>query len=197
MSKRIIVFVRTNSLLRQTIVKVDVQCKVVTLKLNFRNLEAIGLVKCWQTNSIYPFPEIDCLVCLCTLCMDIKCRARNLVENTFVTMRDGRDVMVSYYYHSYYYHSMFFNELYNQRLVERIKSCLNIKQPEKVIKIVPRFVEFSHQNRMFPRFTWSEFARSWLSCEAHVIKYEELLVNAPDASSRAIKEVDGRRDTGR
>ena len=108
-------------------------------------------------------------------------------KNTFVVIRDGRDIMVSYYYHC-----LFENEHFNGRLVERTKSRLKFTDINDIEKNLPRFMEFLFEDTMFPKFTWSEFVNSWINVDAYFIRYEDMLDDAVVNLDSAIRHVTGK-----
>ena len=61
----------------------------------------------------------------------------NDLKKAIVVLRDGRDVVVSYYYHSFFY-----NDLYNRRHVNRIKKQIKFDNYHNIKENLPRFIEF-------------------------------------------------------
>jgi len=57
------------------------------------------------------------------------------MKDVFVVFRDGRDVMVSFYFHSF-----FENELFNRSLVERMRRALPFSDFEAVESNLPKFI---------------------------------------------------------
>ncbi len=94
------------------------------------------------------------------------------LKNVFVVLRDGRDVMVSFYYHSY-----FKNERYNERLVEQTKKYCPFKDYNNIRENLPKFIEYKFTSRITtPGFTWSQFVNSWFDKNVcRFVKYENLL----------------------
>jgi len=106
------------------------------------------------------------------------------LKNVFVVLRDGRDVMVSFYFHSY-----FKNELYNHDLVDQMRMKLPFDDYNDVEKNLPRFIEYKFTKKWPPRFSWSQFVDNWIDREAAVIKYEELLQDPVTNVGKAIEKV--------
>jgi len=94
------------------------------------------------------------------------------MKNVFVVLRDGRDVMVSSYFHSF-----FKNELFNHTLVEKMRRKLPFNDYNDVKNNLPQFIEYKFTKKRPPRFTWSEFVESWLDKDVVFVKYENLLKN--------------------
>lgn len=110
----------------------------------------------------------------------------SLMNNVFVLHRDGRDVMVSFYFHSF-----FKNELYNHQLVDRMRRKLPFSDFNAIEYNLPKFIEFEFSKKQLFRFTWSEFVNSWYDKDTAVIKYENLLTNPVNELCQAIKKVTG------
>jgi hypothetical protein len=107
-------------------------------------------------------------------------------RNIAVVLRDGRDIVVSYYYHCY-----FENEHFNSRLVSRTKSKLNFDDPENVVENLPAFIDMVFSDPVFPTFTWSEFCFHWLDRNVVFVKYEDLLNDAASEVKAAAEQLTG------
>lgn len=94
------------------------------------------------------------------------------LKNVFCVMRDGRDVMVSFYFHSLFLREDWLN--YHEYVAT--SRALKISKPDNIQENLPRFIEYKFTTKNLPRFSWSEFARSWLNRDVPIIKYEEMLV---------------------
>jgi hypothetical protein len=106
------------------------------------------------------------------------------MKNVFVVLRDGRDIMVSFYFHSY-----FKNELFNHALVDRMRMKLPFNDYNNVEKNLPQFIDYKFTKKWPPRFTWSQFVDNWIDRDVSIVKYEELLQNPILSVSRAIEKV--------
>jgi hypothetical protein len=106
------------------------------------------------------------------------------MKNVFVVFRDGRDVMVSFYFHSY-----FKNELFNHVLVDRMKKRLPFSDYNNVEKNLPKFIEYKFTKKWPPRFTWGQFVDNWIDRDVANIKYEELLKEPDKAIRRTLEKV--------
>lgn len=73
-----------------------------------------------------------------------------------VVWRDGRDVMVSWYFHC-----LFPNEFGNDALVRRVRTNLGISNPNDIACNLPRFIEYSFTKQRSPAFSWKDFVRVW------------------------------------
>lgn len=75
--------------------------------------------------------------------------------DTVVVWRDGRDTMVSYYYHL-----CFDKPVTSAMAGNKLRSELGIRDPEDIQKYLPRFIEWAF-NGGYPRFTWADFVNHW------------------------------------
>lgn len=108
-------------------------------------------------------------------------RYRPIMTNSAVVWRDGRDVMVSWYYHR-----VVGNELSSASLTSETAKLLGVKDAQDIGKYLPRFIEHSFHAETQPRFSWSEFVDDWYDKEVFHTKYEDLLVDAASELGRAI-----------
>ncbi|MBN1522737.1 MAG: sulfotransferase domain-containing protein [Candidatus Aureabacteria bacterium] len=106
------------------------------------------------------------------------------MRNVFVVVRDGRDIMVSYYFHCF-----FKNDRYNDQLVEKTRKALPFDDYSDIRSNLPRFIEYKFSVRKHPRFTWKEFVESWQGKKACFVKYEDLLKDTLQTAGKAIQEV--------
>lgn len=110
------------------------------------------------------------------------------IKNVTCVVRDGRDVMVSYYYHS-----LFVAESkLNSHVVRKTKQDLRIDDPENVRENLGKFIEYKFSGKGFPRFTWVEFIDSWMGKNVPLVKYEDLLINATPELSRILNTLTGK-----
>lgn len=96
----------------------------------------------------------------------------DMYSNVCVMHRDGRDIMISAYYHFLYE-----NEWNHAPYVKRVREELGFKNVDDVKENLPDFIEwmnFGYSRGRF-RFTWPEFVFSWADKDVPAIKYEELL----------------------
>ena len=107
-------------------------------------------------------------------------------QNVFCIVRDGRDVMVSAYYHT-----LFHNDRNPPWAVEKRRSKMPFDDYENVKKNLPAFIDymFTKANRGLFHFRWDEFILSWIDKDVPIIRYESMLENAADALYTAIETV--------
>lgn len=93
--------------------------------------------------------------------------------DTIVLWRDGRDTMISYYYHM-----MVDKPMTSAMAGKKLRSQLGVTDPGDVEKYLPRFVEWACTEG-YPRFTWSDFVKTWHGNETVAFtSYESCLANA-------------------
>lgn len=91
-------------------------------------------------------------------------------------IRDGRDVMVSAYYHM-----LFNNDKNSAAAVTNKRALLNFEDFDDIQSNLPRFIEYMFTDYTKGRFhfSWSEFINSYYgNTNVHIVKYEDLLVDA-------------------
>ena len=82
-------------------------------------------------------------------------RKVNPKADTIVCWRDGRDTMVSFYYHL-----VFEKPNTSHKYSQKIKSDLDIKDPYNIDLYLPRFIEWTFEGG-YPGFSWADFVDMW------------------------------------
>lgn len=77
-------------------------------------------------------------------------------NKTIVLNRDGRDIMVSFYYHS-----LVKKPRVSDNEVDRITKDLDITDVSDIKSNLPRFIDYCFANRRYPYFTWTDFVNKW------------------------------------
>jgi len=93
------------------------------------------------------------------------------LKNVFCVIRDGRDVMISFYYHSLFLRE----DRLNYHEFDSTSRALKVSDPDNIQENLPRFIEHKFTAKKVPRFSWSEFILSWIDEDVPIIKYEEML----------------------
>lgn len=98
----------------------------------------------------------------------------NRFENVICVLRDGRDIMVSAYYHKLFYR----NDGKNW-IVDKHRKDMPFHDYDNIKKNLPLFIEFmfEEESKGLKHFSWSEFVNSWYNKETLIIKYENLLID--------------------
>lgn len=106
-----------------------------------------------------------------------------LMKNVFVVLRDGRDIMVSFYFQS-----LLKNDRLNSQLVELTRKELRFDDYDDVKNNLPMFIEYKFIRKRHPIFTWSDFVNKWSDKKATFIRYESLLEDTEKEMTRALSE---------
>ena len=93
---------------------------------------------------------------------------------TLVVWRDGRDVMVSWYFHC-----MFMNERENHDLVRATRRAFRVDDPEDVRGNLPAFIDYAFERQHHPGFDWSTFVDAWLAEDVELQTSYEAMRSAP------------------
>ena len=95
-----------------------------------------------------------------------------LYDRVFVIFRDGRDVMVSAYHHF-----LFENEWNDPRTADWARREINYGPEDEPYAKFDDFVEwmFTGYCKGVMRFSWAEFARSWIDKDVPKVFYERML----------------------
>lgn len=114
------------------------------------------------------------------------------IHRCVVLYRDGRDVMVSYYFHA-----LMHNSLKSTQRVDRLRRRFAFEDVEDVRRNLPSFIEECFARRIYPGFTWPEFVRRWQDAAASAsTSYEKLHADTFGAMRSLLNdlEIDGITD---
>ncbi len=112
------------------------------------------------------------------------------LHNVSVVMRDGRDVMVSSYFHF-----LFDNNVNLPYAVEKKRRLLQFDNFEDTVTNMPRFIEYMFTDfakSLSFRCTWGSFVQSWLNRDATIVKYEDLLSDGVGTLCQAVQRLTGK-----
>lgn len=113
---------------------------------------------------------------------------KRTMKNIVLLWRDGRDVIVSWYFHC-----MMVNELGNKALVEEVRKDIQFEDVAAVRENLPKFIEYSFTRQRHPSFTWSEFVRAWAGRENVLhVRYEDLRSDPQPELARLVKGLVGK-----
>ncbi len=109
-----------------------------------------------------------------------------LIRRPTVVLRDGRDVMVSAYYHF-----LHINETNLVSAVEQKRKHLGFRDFDDIHTNLPKFIEYMFGDYAQPiqRCSWTGFMESWQDRSAAFVRYEDLLSDCHGAMSRVISEL--------
>ena len=105
-------------------------------------------------------------------------------RNVTVVMRDGRDIMVSAYYHF-----LFSNEANLDFAVHQKREFLDFADYDDIRTNMPAFIDYMFET--FPRegwstrFSWAGFVDSWIDQDVPIVRYEDLLSD-PEAQLKRV-----------
>lgn len=111
------------------------------------------------------------------------------MNNVIIIWRDGRDVMVSWYYHC-----LFENDFDNASLVKIVRRDLgNNKNYTNIKENFSDFIQYSFSKQKHPSFSWGGFVNAWHNKRGVVyIKYEDLRNNTEEEIQRLCYDVSGK-----
>lgn len=110
------------------------------------------------------------------------------MRNVVVLWRDGRDVLISQYYHS-----LFKNEKGNTRLVDITRANLKFADYNDIQKNLPDFIEYTYRKKINPKFSWADFVQVWgKRTDVVHAKYENLRQNSASELQRITKRLSGK-----
>lgn len=112
------------------------------------------------------------------------------MKNVFCLFRDGRDIVVSYYYHT-----LFKSDKNTDHLVNRTRAACKFEDYNDIQKNLPAYITylFEEEKKGTFHFNWNEFAESWLDQKnVAYVKYEDLLNDAAEALKAPIEKITGK-----
>ena len=113
------------------------------------------------------------------------------MANFFCLHRDGRDIIVSLYYHS-----LFQNDKNSPLLVDRTRRDLGFSDCDDIQHNLPKFIDYVYdrdiQSRSPYRFSWPQFVNGWEGKGGVHLKYEDLINNGLAVIAGAIETVTGK-----
>lgn len=110
------------------------------------------------------------------------------MNNILIVWRDGRDVLVSQYFHS-----LFENDRGNAHLVARSRADLGFRDYNDVRENLPQFLEYVYERQNHPRMSWADFVERWSGFKKSVhVQYEKLRTNPVEELRRIVLELSGK-----
>ena len=108
--------------------------------------------------------------------------------NVVVVFRDGRDCMVSWYFHT-----LFLNDKNSPILVEKTRKALGFNDFEDVNTNLYKFIEYifeKDKSSISPyKFTWAQFVQDWYKRDCITIKYENMVSDGVNEINRVIEQL--------
>jgi hypothetical protein len=133
-----------------------------------------------------PFPRNRLPMCKSSILHGHMMHSWNM-HNILIVWRDGRDILISQYYHS-----LFENERGNSILVKKSRKDLNFNDYNDIENNLSKFMEYSYERKKLTNMNWSEFVDKWADHKKCVhVKYEDLRLNPVSELMRIIKDLSG------
>lgn len=109
-------------------------------------------------------------------------RYNRVGQPTVIVWRDGRDLLVSFYYHR-----LVGNALTLSSITEKAQADLGVKDPNDIETYLPRFIEYMAQGKTHPHYSWSDFVKEWHGSDKALceIFYESMLNDSAKELIRA------------
>lgn len=108
------------------------------------------------------------------------------MHNVLMVWRDGRDVLVSQYYHW-----LFENEIGNRSLVRQTRQDLAFDNYDDIQRNLPAFMRYVFEEKKHPRFNWTEFVEKWNTNDYVHLRYEDMRKAPVDELRRIVQELKG------
>lgn len=99
-------------------------------------------------------------------------------NNVILVWRDGRDVMVSWYYHCLF-DLQYDGVILNKEIVRKTKNVLRFKDINAIDRNLPEFIDYCFNTQSYPRFNWTEFVDYWYGREDVVQVFYEKIRREP------------------
>lgn len=108
--------------------------------------------------------------------------------NSVYVLRDGRDAIVSAYFHD-----LIPNNRNPSWATEKVRDELNFKELNDIKRNLPDFIEYKFErwSKSLFHFSWSDFVVSIISNNANYVKYEDMLIDTPAAMTSVIEKITG------
>jgi len=173
-----------NSILRQFIVRGGVNVLYKSYTINeYPKSGGSWLGQMLASSLELPFPRNQLPIMGDSIMHGHYLKSWNM-DNVIVLWRDGRDVLISEYYHS-----LFPNEKGNHRLVSITRSEFKADDYEDIQANLPNFIDYIYKRRSIPRFTWVDFVDNWENANAVYASYEVIRKNPADELKRIVEEL--------
>ena len=112
---------------------------------------------------------------------------RTNVNNQVCFVRDGRDVVISFYHHL-----LFGNNKMSIHSVKKYRKKMPFADYDDIFGNLPQFMHYLFEpNPVYPRFSWARFVDSMLNGNYFFVKYEDMLLDATGTSAAVIRHISG------
>lgn len=109
------------------------------------------------------------------------------LRNVVVLWRDPRDMLVSFYFHCF-----FIKQHGNGLMVKLMRERARFDDFDDVRANMPSFIQLISDNPLSPRFSWPDFAATWLEQPGtQQVRYEDMRSDAPSELQRIVVGLTG------
>lgn len=112
------------------------------------------------------------------------------MHNVLLVWRDGRDVLISLYFHS-----VFENDRQNARLVAQCRADLGFSDYRDIRANLAPFMEYVFVRKRHPRMSWMDFVNRWVDSSSRYVqvRYEDMRARPIDELQRISHQLSGKR----
>jgi|APSaa5957512535_1039671.scaffolds.fasta_scaffold98726_2 hypothetical protein len=112
------------------------------------------------------------------------------MHNVLIVWRDGRDVLISQYYHM-----LFNNDKGNSELVRKTRSQLEFHDYSDIKRNLPKFMEYIYTDKKNVRISWVDFFNKWHKCNKCIhTRYEDLRKDPVKEISKIIGKLNNEKE---
>jgi hypothetical protein len=110
------------------------------------------------------------------------------IHNPLIVWRDGRDVIVSQYYHW-----LFGNEILGNKYSNKLRKKLVFQNYDNIHENLPAFIHYVNVDlwKKQPHFSWANFVSCWINQQAVFVKYEDIRQHPVEELQRIALELTG------
>lgn len=111
-------------------------------------------------------------------------------NKTICVVRDGRDVLTSYYHHMILGNVNSLNDKLKRARIEKRRELLGFEDINDISNNLPRFIRYIHNDysKKLNGFTWAEFNETYINQDnVLVIKYEEMLLDSAGELTKVLE----------
>ena len=134
-----------------------------------------------------PFPRNRLPMAKCCIMHGHYYRSWNM-KNVVFMWRDGRDVLVSQYFHY-----LFDRKSSNAATVQKYRSQLDFSDYNDVKNNLPKFIDFVFNKKSHQKHNWTQFVNKWADKDNIVhVKYEALRINTAETFQTVLFDLTGK-----
>ena len=109
-------------------------------------------------------------------------------KNVVCVIRDGRDIMVSAYYHF-----LFSNDKNNNSYMYAMQKKMPFDDFDNIKRNMPQFIKFmfTEKPNLVYNDNWSQFVTGWHGKDVNYVRYEQLLIDPVKELSPVLEKITG------